>query len=163
MPITPEARARLISLYSYLKAVSLRSHPPVKHVGQQEQCWRLNEFPEHASLFVGLAEGRDSWLELKKPEIHLCPEPPAELKPWLHDGWDALDKERAKHKDEIIRHDAQGQPITVARFMKEKYLEKQSANFVAPGQGLPLQNLRGETISSEDVARWKDGASSSYH
>lgn len=123
MVITPEARTRLLSLYSYLKAVSLRSHPPIKNVGQQEKCWRLGEFPEHESLLVGLSDGRDPWLELKKPETHLCPEPPAALKPWLHDGWDALGTERAKHKAEIIRHDAQGQPIAVAFDQHEAWRE----------------------------------------
>lgn len=114
MPITPEARARLVSLYSFLKAVSLRSHPPIKNVDQQEKCWRLGELPEHASLFVGLAEGSESWLELKKPDVHLCPEPPAALKPWLHDGWDVLGTENVSHKNEIIRHDAQGQAVATA-------------------------------------------------
>lgn len=111
MAITPEARARLVSLYSFLKAVSLRSHPPIRHVDQQEKCWRLGELPEHASLFVGLAEGRESWLELKKPETHLCPEPPAVLKPWLDDGWDDLSTEHVRYKNEVIRHDAQGQAV----------------------------------------------------
>lgn len=113
MPIAPEARARLVSLYSYLKAVSLRSHPPIKNVDQQDMCWRLSEFPKHETLFVGLAEGRDSWLELKRPEIHLCPEPPGALKPWLHDGWDDLGTEHIKFKNEIIRYNAQGQLVAI--------------------------------------------------
>lgn len=48
------------------------------------------------------------------------------------------------------------EPITVARFMRLKYLNKRSANFVDPGQGLPGANLRGEAPSAEEIERWRD-------
>ncbi len=46
-------------------------------------------------------------------------------------------------------------PVTVAKFMRDKYLNKKSANFNA-GQGMPLANLKGEEINGQDVERWKD-------
>ncbi len=47
------------------------------------------------------------------------------------------------------------EPIGVAKFMRLKYLSKKSANFVDPGQGLPLANLRGEAPTAEEVEHWK--------
>lgn len=47
------------------------------------------------------------------------------------------------------------EPITVAKFMRLKYLNKKSANFVDPGQGLPMANLKGEAPTKEEIDHWK--------
>ena len=44
--------------------------------------------------------------------------------------------------------------VTVAHFMRQKYLNKNSANFAAPGQGLPKANLKGETIDQTEIDNW---------
>jgi hypothetical protein len=51
-----------------------------------------------------------------------------------------------------------GEPVSVARFMRDKYLQKKSANFNA-GQGMPLANLRGEQIGVAELEKWKESAS----
>jgi isopenicillin N synthase-like dioxygenase len=45
--------------------------------------------------------------------------------------------------------------ISVANFMRKRYLKKKSANFVDPGQGLPLANLKGEALEHEELENWK--------
>ena len=47
------------------------------------------------------------------------------------------------------------QPVSVARFMRDKYLNKRSANFNA-GQGMPLANLRGEEIDPAELSKWSE-------
>lgn len=44
--------------------------------------------------------------------------------------------------------------ISGPRFMREHYLNKQSANFVEPGQGLPMVNLEGESPTVEELSKW---------
>lgn len=45
--------------------------------------------------------------------------------------------------------------VTVAKFMREKYLKKKSANFSQAGQGLPLANLKGEAVEEKEIEEWK--------
>lgn len=56
-------------------------------------------------------------------------------------------------------------PISVAKFMRIKYLNKKSANFVDPGQGLPFANLRGEDPTQQEINHWKgeEGQSEQQH
>lgn len=53
-----------------------------------------------------------------------------------------------------VYHDMR-EPISVAKFMRLKYLNKKSANFVDPGQGLPMANLQGEAPTQEEIDHWK--------
>jgi hypothetical protein len=41
-------------------------------------------------------------------------------------------------------------------FEKDTYLNKKSANFTDPGQGLPLKNLSGADVNKQDIDKWKE-------
>jgi very-short-patch-repair endonuclease/cellulose biosynthesis protein BcsQ len=95
MPVTEEARGRLISLFSFFKAVEQRRYPVVRHIREQPWALRLADLPEHERLQVARpVEGDDgARLKLVRPEIHPCPPPPETLNGWLKEGWDDPDRE----------------------------------------------------------------------
>ena len=113
MQITPEARKRLSDLYSFLKAVSLRNHPPVRKIADHKRYWWFHDLPSHENLRIGLADGTDAWFELSQPKIRSCPLPPDELSPWLLAGWDDVQNARVERKSELIKYEDENNPISV--------------------------------------------------
>lgn len=95
MPVTEEARGRLINLFSFFKAVEQRRSSVVRHIREQPWVLRLADLPKHERLQITRPVQGDDGVRLRlvRPEIHPCPPPPETLNGWLTEGWDDPDKE----------------------------------------------------------------------
>jgi len=110
MPITPEAREKLINLFSFFKAVEERRTTLVRNI--EERPWKLRwtDLPMHSSLEIKTpAAGNEFALILTRPGIHPCPTPPASIKDWLVAGWEEPEK-TAEHLDQKTEIDDSGTP-----------------------------------------------------
>lgn len=110
MPITTEAREKLINLFSFFKAVEERRTTLVRNI--EERPWKLRwtDLPMHSSLEIKTpAAGNEFALILTRPDIHPCPTPPASIKDWLVTGWDGPEK-TAEHLSQKTEIDDSGTP-----------------------------------------------------
>ncbi|MDP2443344.1 hypothetical protein [Rhodoferax sp.] len=118
MPITPEARTRLINLFSFFKAVEERRTTLVRNIEDRPWKLRWTELPTHPSLRIqSPADGNEFALTLTRPDIHPCPEPPASIMNWLVAGWEEPEK-TAEHLGQKTEFDGSGTP-SVAHFEKQ--------------------------------------------
>lgn len=110
MSLSTQARTRLISLFSFFKAVEERRTTLVRNI--EERPWKLrwSDLPAHSSLEIKTpAAGNEFVLTLTRPDIHPCPAPPASIKDWLVAGWEEPEK-TAEHLDQKTEIDDSGTP-----------------------------------------------------
>lgn len=95
MPIvTPDARKKLISLFSFLKAVEQRRTTLVRTLDERPWKLRFGEFPTHEAVKVIRPLGtQDFSLEIHHPTLADSPPPPASLDGWLSSGWEDPSRE----------------------------------------------------------------------
>src|SRR5579859_1575993 len=94
-------RERFTKLFEFLKAFSDLQYPLVRHMDQQLGALWLGHIPAHASieLFRNEAVRAEAEapsesgvvLRITRPDITLCPPPPAILDDWLRPGWQKID------------------------------------------------------------------------
>lgn len=110
MPITTEAREKLINLFSFFKAVEERRTTLVRNIEDRPWKLRWTELPTHSSLEIKTpAAGNEFVLTLTRPDIHPCPAPPASIKDWLVAGWEEPEK-TAEYLDQKTEIDDSGTP-----------------------------------------------------
>ena len=93
MPVTSEARARLINLFSFFKAVEQRRNKLVLNIN--DHPWKLPwaELPTHPKLRIQTpADGNEFTFALSRQDISACPPPPDSIKDWLVPGWEKPEK-----------------------------------------------------------------------
>lgn len=111
MPLAPEARTRLVNLFSFFKAVEERRTTLVRNV--EDHSWKLRwtELPKHPSLRIQTpADGNEFSLTLTRPDIHACPAPPDSIRNWLVAGWEQPEK-NAEYPDKKAEINASGSPL----------------------------------------------------
>jgi hypothetical protein len=108
--MTPEARTKLVSLFSFFKAVEERRTTLVRNIEDRPWKLRWTDLPAHSSLDIKTpATGNEFALALTRPDIHPCPAPPASITDWLVTGWEDPEK-TAEHLDQKTEIDDSGSP-----------------------------------------------------
>ena len=92
--VTPDARNKLIGLFSFLKAVEQRRTTLVRTLDERPWKLRFSELPAHESVkVIRPLDSQDFSLEIHHPKLVACPPPPESLDGWLSPGWEDPSRE----------------------------------------------------------------------
>lgn len=119
------ARQKLIKVYRYLQALNELQNPVYSDIDDQPWVMWFRDLPDHPTIQKGklsdaMTDGDDAsqagdsfLLRVRRPELKKAPEPPAEIKIWLEDGWQSVDgRVKVKETREVV--DKEGKGIVVA-------------------------------------------------
>lgn len=96
-------RSQLVQIFRYIQALDQLRNPPQKEIQFQNWALWFHELPAHPAIVRGTItdptdegdtddDGNDDYiLKIRKPTISDMPMPPAELLPWLENGWQDIE------------------------------------------------------------------------
>ncbi len=114
------ARKKVAQIFKYLQALDQLRNPVKKHI--QEQLWTMwfHELPEHTNIHCpfqisvragdwenGTREDDESYLTIRRPDLTVCPMPPAEIADWIEPGWQKIENEpiQIEYKEIIVEEE----------------------------------------------------------
>ncbi len=114
------ARKKVAQIFKYLQALDQLRNPVKKNI--QEQLWTMwfNELPEHHGIHCPFRElvregflenyrvsEEEAYLTIRRPELTVCPTPPAEITDWLEPGWQKIENEPRviEYKEVLVEED----------------------------------------------------------
>ena len=96
-------RSQLVQIFRYIQALDQLRNPPQKEIRFQNWVLWFHELPAHPAIIRGAitdpigdgnmadADSDDYILKIRRPAISDMPMPPAELLPWLENGWQDIE------------------------------------------------------------------------
>jgi hypothetical protein len=120
---TKLARQKLINVYRYIQALNELRNPVYREIEDQPWIMWFRDLPDHPSVQIGklsnvVIDSDDAGqvdeafiLSVRRPELKRAPEPPAEIRLWLEDGWQNVDgKVKIKETREVVDKDGLKKP-----------------------------------------------------
>jgi len=103
-------RDRLRQVFGYLKALNEHRNPAKRQIKEQPWSQWFDDIPDHPSISVGTTKQQDDEkendtelsdtdsyvLKVRRPRLSDAPKPPAELRMWLHPGWEDPENQAAQ-------------------------------------------------------------------
>lgn len=98
-----KTRSQLVQIFRYIQALDQLRNPPQQEIKDQNWVLWFHDLPAHPSIVRGIitdasdegsmddSGGDDFILKIRKPAISDMPMPPADLLPWLENGWQDID------------------------------------------------------------------------
>lgn len=84
-PVSQRAK----QLFSFLKALIDQRFPTCRQISEQPFVLPLSKLPDHESvrILIPHIENEQTLLEVKRPKLIPCPNPPESIQDWLFAGW----------------------------------------------------------------------------
>ncbi len=100
---TDKTRSQLVQIFRYIQALDQLRNPPQQEIKDQSWVLWFHDLPAHPTIVRGIiadssdegsvdeTDSDDYILKIRKPTISDMPMPPAELLPWLENGWQEIE------------------------------------------------------------------------
>lgn len=98
--------AEIINIFNFLKEFNELSNPVITEIDNQKWSLSLSDIPEIdeiRNVFLGYELGEMDYLEIKRPTILLCPNPPESLIEWIKSDWKKINIENIEVVDRLPR------------------------------------------------------------
>jgi superfamily I DNA and/or RNA helicase/very-short-patch-repair endonuclease len=98
-----KTRSQLVQIFRYIQALDQLRNPPQQEIKDQHWVLWFHDLPAHPAIVRGIITdssdeggmdetGSDDYiLKIRKPTLSDMPMPPAELLPWLENGWQDIE------------------------------------------------------------------------
>lgn len=114
------ARLRLLQVYRYLEALNQLRNPVVRQIEYQPWTLWFRDLPNHPTIVRGgtraVSDGTavgpdapstdDFILKVQRPTLTRAPEPTAEIRFWLRDGWQQVDGKVEVYRTRRVKNHA---------------------------------------------------------
>ncbi len=131
----PEVRTKLTQVFRYLQALNQLRNPVQREINEQKWTLWFHDLPHHPCIRCGviaeaidkdenddIPSGDDFILKVSRPRLVEPPQPPKDLMPWLHNGWQQID---GKVTIEPVLRINSGNQIRIVRFTDEPRRQQQ--------------------------------------
>lgn len=98
--------AEIINIFNFLKEFNELSNPVISEIGNQKWSLSIADIPvidEIRSVFLGHELGEMDYLEIKRPTLLPCPNPPESLIEWIKNDWKKTTVENVEIADKLPR------------------------------------------------------------
>lgn len=98
--------AEIINIFHFLKEFNELSNPVISAIDNQKWSLSISDIPvidEIRSVFLGHELGEMDYLEIKRPTLLPCPNPPESLIEWIKNDWKKTNIENVEIADKLPR------------------------------------------------------------
>jgi len=98
--------AEIINIFNFLKEFNELSNPVITEIDNQKWSLNISDIPvidEIRSVFLGHEVGEMDYLEIKRPTLLPCPNPPESLIEWIKNDWKKLSVDKCEVADKLPR------------------------------------------------------------